>query len=121
VWSEEVGRTPTAGAATPAAAAVEPEIPAGGEPATATATATATVRLYVNLGRKDGASAEMVAEMLSSSGVPVVPGEVELMNTHSYVNVPSQASEPLCTAMSGRTHNGRSVVCEPARPPKRRY
>ena len=114
VWSEEVGRTPAAGSSTPtepaaSMTAVSEEQVASGQ-----------VRLYVNLGRKDGATADLVAEMLSSSGVAVPAGDVELMNTHSYINVPRDAAETLCTAMNGRSHNGRAIVCEPARPPKRR-
>jgi hypothetical protein len=42
------------------------------------------------------------------------------MNTHSYVNVNQEVAQALCAGMSGRAHNGRAVVCEPARPPRRR-
>ena len=115
VWSEEVGRTPDAGATIstePAAASIATVSDAKVAPG--------QVRLYVNLGRKDGATADLVAEMLSSSGVAVPAGDVELMNTHSYINVPREAAEPLCIAMNGRSHNGRAIVCETARPPKRR-
>ena len=128
VWSEEVGRTPSASnaaEAAPTAAAVAPS------PATATGTSTTgaptaalpsgQARLYVNLGRKDGATAELVAEVLSSSGVVVPVSDVELMNTHSYVNVSQESASALCSATQGREHNGRVIVCEPARPPKRRY
>jgi hypothetical protein len=83
--------------------------------------ASGLVRLYVNLGRKDGATAEQVAEMLSSSGAVVPVADVELMNTHCYVNVAKETAETLCAGLNGRSHNGRAVVCEPARPPKRRY
>jgi ATP-dependent RNA helicase DeaD len=109
VWSEDVGRTEAAAAPSEATAALPGEPPA-----------TAEVRLYVNLGRKDGATADLVAEFLSSAGAVVPAADVELMNTHSYVNVSRQVAQTLCSAMSGRTHNGRSVVCEPARPPRRR-
>ena len=128
VWSEEVGRTPEAKNVTEAAsmaAAVAP-VPAAA-PVTATAGAPAVAlppgqsRLYVNLGRKDGATAELVAEVLSSSGVVVPASDVELMNTHSYVNVSQESASALCSATQGRQHNGRAIVCEPARPPKRRY
>jgi hypothetical protein len=76
--------------------------------------------LYVNIGRKDGATADLVSEMLSSGGATVPAGDIELMNTHCYVNVPRDAAEALCTAMNGKSHNGRAIVCETARPPKRR-
>ncbi|MBN2575775.1 MAG: DEAD/DEAH box helicase [Deltaproteobacteria bacterium] len=108
VWSEDVGRTapPPENAAT--APAADPDGRRG------------AVRLYVNLGRKDGATAEIVAEMLSASGAQVPAADVELMNTHSYVNVDKESADALCAGMNGRVHNGRSVVCEPARPPRRR-
>jgi ATP-dependent RNA helicase DeaD len=128
VWSEEVGRTPEASSvseATSTATAVVP--PAAIAAVTATAGAPASnlpsgqARLYVNLGRKDGATAELVAEVLSSSGAVVPASDVELMNTHSYVNVSQETASELCSATQGRQHNGRAIVCEPARPPKRRF
>ena len=79
-----------------------------------------SVRLYVSLGRKDGVTPEVVAEQLSSSGVSVSPSVIELMNTHSYLNLDSATAERLCQAMQGRQYNGRAIVCEPARPPRRR-
>ncbi len=114
VWSEEVGRTPPVGSAIPNQPA---EVAGAGSEGQV---ASGQVRLYVNLGRKDGATAELVAEMLSSGGAVVPAEDVELMNTHSYVNVARETAESLCAGMSGRSHNGRAVVCEPARPPKRR-
>ena len=130
VWSEEVGRTPGAAPAQ----ATPPEVqngiaalptPRSEEPGAAAPAdaqvASGQARLYVNLGRKDGATAEMVAEMLSSSGTAVPAADVELMNTHCYVNVARETAEALCASMNGRSHNGRAILCEPARPPKRRY
>jgi hypothetical protein len=90
------------------------------EPTTDDRMAPGEVRLYVNLGRKDDVTAEVVAELLSSSGASVPVADVELMNTHSYINVSKEAADTLCAAMNGRNHNGRAVVCEPARPPRRR-
>jgi superfamily II DNA/RNA helicase len=120
VWSEEVGRTPgnepapRTEAAAPAA--MPTTIPAAeGQPSSDKA------RLYVNLGRKDGVTPENVAELLSSSGVSVPTADVELMNTHSYVNVSRDDAEKLCKAMVGKEYNGRAVTCEPARPPRRRF
>jgi ATP-dependent RNA helicase DeaD len=114
VWSEEVGRIPVSDAAS------EKQSTLSSAPSNVQV-GQGTIRLYVNLGRKDDATPELVANILSSGGV-VVPVEViELMNTHSYINVARETAEILCTAMSGRMHNGRAIVCEPARPPKRRY
>jgi hypothetical protein len=74
----------------------------------------------VNLGRKDGATPELVAEQLSASGVALPPSDIELMNTHSYINVPPDAADTLCQKMNGRLFNGRAIICERARPPRRR-
>jgi len=111
VWSEDVGRTAPGAAPAEAAPTVE---------SVATPAAEGLARLYVNLGRKDGVTAELVAELLSTSGAQIPAADVELMNTHSYVNVSQDVAQTLCSAMSGRSHNGRAVVCEPARPPRRR-
>jgi hypothetical protein len=129
VWSEEVGRTgptaPPAGNATPAEGTAIPAegtaIPAEGSTETTGRAAPGLVRLYVNLGRKDNVTPELVAELLTASGATVPASDVELMNTHSYINVTQETAGILCAAMNGRTHNGRAVVCEPARPPRRRY
>jgi ATP-dependent RNA helicase DeaD len=119
VWSEEVGRTPMASPEAVPGPIVEPA-PLRDEPVVVQV-ASGQVRLYVNIGRKDGATPELVSELLSSSGAVVPVADVELMNTHSYVNVAKETAETLCAGLSGRSHNGRGVVCEPARPPKRRY
>jgi ATP-dependent RNA helicase DeaD len=115
VWSEDVGRTGPAAERGDAPPTAPTTSPASDEP-----TASGEVRLYVNLGRKDGATAESVAELLSSSGASVPVSDVELMNTHSYINVSKETADTLCATMNGRDHNGRTVVCERARPPRRR-
>jgi len=128
VWSEEVGRTPvltpeaTATAAPadlPSPSVCEP-LPAAPPGGTNGMVPPGKVRLYVNLGRKDDATPERISELLSSSGISVPVEDVELMNTHTYVNVAQDVADKLCTAMNGRTQAGRTVLCEPARPPKRR-
>ena len=131
VWSEEVGRTPNAASENknePAPAPPSDALPSvlDARPAIPDVPVTAQlpsgqVRLYVNLGRKDGVTAELVAELLSSTGAVVPATDVELMNTHCYVNVAAEVADALCSGMNGRAHNGRAVVCERARPPKRRY
>lgn len=119
VWSEEVGRTPTPQAATPtmSASPAQPSLP---PPTSSEASASGAVRLYVNLGRKDGATTELVAEQLSASGVSLPASDIELMNTHSYINVSPDIADTLCEKMNGRQFNGRAIVCERARPPRRR-
>jgi hypothetical protein len=122
VWSEESGRTapkepPGDGAppdaAPPAEAPAEPRAPRPELP-------PGHVRLYLNLGRKDRATAEEIAGMLAAEGVEVPPGDIELMNTHSYVNVGAEAADRLCKAFTDRERDGRKLVCEAARPPRRR-
>lgn len=128
VWSEEVGRTPIEPKETmPSAPSAELPAPSVFEPLPASTSTGATgmvpsgkVRLYINLGRKDDATPERISELLSSSGIVVPVEDVELMNTHTYVNVAQDVADQLCTAMNGRTQAGRTVLCEPARPPKRR-
>lgn len=76
-------------------------------------------RLFLNLGRKDDATAAEVAALFEELGVTVPPEDIELMNTHSYINVPPGEAERLCTALSGRERQGRRLSCEPARPRRR--
>jgi ATP-dependent RNA helicase DeaD len=114
VWSEEVGRTPAQDS--PASeSAVSQDGSAAGELAVSD-----SVRLYVNLGRKDGVTPEIVAEQLASAGIALPPSDIELMNTHSYLNVSREVADTLCGKMHGQLYNGRAIVCEPARPPRRR-
>jgi ATP-dependent RNA helicase DeaD len=130
VWSEEVGRTPTQQTPTVSPAAPSPSSPVPSSPvpssppspppAAAEPPANGAVRLYVNLGRKDGATPELVAEQLSASGVSLPASDIELMNTHSYINVSPDVADTLCQKMNGRLFNGRAIVCERARPPRRR-
>jgi ATP-dependent RNA helicase DeaD len=123
VWSEEVGRTaPGAPPTEPAAPLASPAGPDGpGEPLAAPAPpAAGQARLYLNLGRKDGASDADVAALLAAQGLTVPPPDIEVMNTHTYVNVAAADAERLCAALSGKEHGARTLLCEPARPPKRR-
>lgn len=133
VWSEEVGRTPEAAgleALPPAPAPTTPTPTAPAPTASASssvpaisgyqAPAPGQVRLFLNLGRKDGATPEEIAELLTSTGVTVPAAAIDTMNTHSYINVTSTEADKLCAGLVGRERNGRAVVCEPARPPRRR-
>jgi ATP-dependent RNA helicase DeaD len=76
-------------------------------------------RLFLNLGRKDDATAEEVAALFGELGVAIPPADIEVMNTHSYINVPPGDAERLCTSLSGRERRGRLLSCEPARPRRR--
>jgi ATP-dependent RNA helicase DeaD len=132
VWSEEVGRTPTASAApspettteapepSPAAASPQPVASTQAPAAGYQAPAPGQVRLYLNLGRKDGVSTDEIAALLASTGVSVPTPAIDVMNTHSYINVDSADGEKLCAGLVGKERNGRAIMCEPARPPRRR-
>lgn len=112
IWSEDTGRgLPTKDPVKSETS--QPAIPPPEE-------VGAMVRLYVNLGRKDNVTAVQIAEHLSSCGFPISEKSIELMNTHCYVNVSQAVAERLCTALSHSVLAGRTVVCEPARPPRRR-
>ena len=125
VWSEEVGRTPAASTAPSLelseAPHQEPEAPSHQPPTPSyQAPAAGQVRLYLNLGRKDGVSTDEIVELLSSTGVSVPATAVDTMNTHTYINVDAADGEKLCAGLVGRERNGRAIMCEPARPPRRR-
>jgi hypothetical protein len=78
------------------------------------------VRLYLNLGRKDGISTEEIVALLASTGVSVPATSIDTMNTHTYINVDAAEGEKLCAGLVGKERNGRAIMCEPARPPRRR-
>jgi ATP-dependent RNA helicase DeaD len=134
VWSEEVGRTPTASPAPAAPETVETSTTAASPPPAASppaaslqtampsyqAPAPGQVRLYLNLGRKDGISTEEIVSLLASTGVSVPATSIDTMNTHTYINVDSADGEKLCAGLVGKERNGRAIMCEPARPPRRR-
>jgi hypothetical protein len=77
-------------------------------------------RLYLNLGRKDGASNADVATLLAAHGLSVPTPDIDVMNTHTYINIDAAEAERLCAALSGQEHAGRTLLCERARPPRRR-
>jgi hypothetical protein len=76
-------------------------------------------RIFLNLGRKDGATVDDVVSLLGEAGVSVGPEAVDFMNTHSYINVPADRAEILCRSLTGRDRAGRALLCEPARPRRR--
>jgi hypothetical protein len=98
-----------------------PEAPAAAAvPASASAGPSGgQARLFLNLGRKDNATVDEVAALLAEAGVNVPAAEIEVMNTHSYINVAAGDAERLCAAITGRDREGRRLSCEPARPRRR--
>jgi ATP-dependent RNA helicase DeaD len=76
-------------------------------------------RLYLNLGRKDGASENEIRDLLSTHVGPVDVSEVDVMNTHTYLNVAPGDAEKVVTALTGKELGGRQIVCEQAKPRRR--
>jgi hypothetical protein len=73
-------------------------------------------RLYLNLGRKDGASDSEIRNLLRAhTGVSEVP-EIDVMNTHTYLNVASTEADRICAALTGKQVGERELLCERARP-----
>jgi ATP-dependent RNA helicase DeaD len=75
------------------------------------------VRLYVNLGRKEGITPpEIVALLCDVAGVDRHDiGRVQIRDTHSYVSIRAEVQAPVVEKLAGRSHKGRSLVVEPAR------
>jgi hypothetical protein len=70
----------------------------------------------LNLGRKDGASEGEIRNLLREhTGITEVP-EVDVMNTHTYLNVPTADADRICAALSGKQVGERDLLCERARP-----
>jgi hypothetical protein len=60
-----------------------------------------------------------VLALFAELGVTVDPADVDVMNTHSYVNVPASEADRICHGLSGKDRNGRPLICERARPRRR--
>jgi hypothetical protein len=71
------------------------------------------VRLYVNLGRRDGIDDAGLATFLREKGVNA--DSVELRNSHTYLIVAEAAENEILTALAGATLGTRDVVVERAR------
>jgi ATP-dependent RNA helicase DeaD len=129
VWSDNSSGAPSGSA--PGGSSERAAGPAGDAPARAPRTQTVEAvslstgpaegeaRLFLNLGRKDEASSDEVSALFADLGVNVTPADIDLMNTHAYVNVPAVEADRLCAGLSGRDRNGRPLLCERARPRRR--
>jgi ATP-dependent RNA helicase DeaD len=76
-------------------------------------------RLYLNLGRKDGASEREVRDLLAAHVGAVDVSEVDVMNTHTYLNVAPADAEKVVAGLAGKELGGRQIVCETAKPRRR--
>jgi ATP-dependent RNA helicase DeaD len=116
VWSEEKaaaraseGAAPSPDAPTPRPISAAPAPRAEGLP-------PGIARLYLNLGRKDGAGDSEIRRLLQdNAGVADVP-QIEVMNTHTYLNVPDGDADRICASLTGKQMGDRDLVCERARP-----
>lgn len=72
--------------------------------------------MYLNLGRKDGAGPPEIRQLLNEHvGITDVP-EIDVMNTHTYLNVANDDADRICSALTGKQMGDRDLVCERARP-----
>ncbi len=76
-------------------------------------------RLYVNLGRKDGASERDIRDLITAHAGEVQLSAIDVMNTHTYLNVPPADADRVVAALAGRELAGRQIVCESAKPRRR--
>ncbi len=83
------------------------------------ATPDNVTRLYLNLGRKDGASEQEIRNLLSEHTGAVDVSEIDVMNTHTYLNVAPADAEKIVGALTGKEMSGRQLVCEQAKPRRR--
>ncbi|HTB56806.1 MAG TPA: DEAD/DEAH box helicase [Polyangia bacterium] len=125
VWGEEraqgaQGTPEGARAAAPVAEGPQPGAPVDNraEPARP-ATPDNVTRLYLNLGRKDGASEQEIRDLLATHAGPADVSEIDVMNTHTYLNVAPADAEKIVGALTGKEMSGRQLVCEQAKPRRR--
>src|SRR5579863_1248995 len=125
VWGEERAQAPVDKAPqvasiddTQSGAPVEPRTEHRPEPAHRETPDNVT-RLYLNLGRKDGASEEEIRNLLSVHTGAVDVSEIDVMNTHTYLNVAPADAEKIVGALTGKEMSGRQLVCEQAKPRRR--
>ena len=71
------------------------------------------MRLYLNVGRRDGLDDAGLREFVAAQGVGEIP--MELHSSHAYLFVQEPEVEPTVTALAGKPLGTRAVVCERAR------
>jgi ATP-dependent RNA helicase DeaD len=75
------------------------------------------VQLFVNVGRRDGARASDLQQMLEAGGFARDEiGPIRVRDRNSFVSVKKEAAERGIAALSGKTLGSRGVVAELARP-----
>ncbi|MGZ3427245.1 MAG: DEAD/DEAH box helicase, partial [Polyangia bacterium] len=71
------------------------------------------VRLYLNLGRRDGAKEPEIEQLLKDKELEVQ--SLELRNSHTYLIVPEDRADAVAAALTGGKFGERDVLCERAR------
>jgi ATP-dependent RNA helicase DeaD len=126
VWSEEKAAAQGAGSAggvaparlTPSPGESTTTEPSGNREALGGAGALpeGIARLYLNVGRKDGAGDAEIKNLLRAHAAVSDAPEIDVMNTHTYLNVPSADADRICASLTGKQMGDRDLVCERARP-----
>jgi ATP-dependent RNA helicase DeaD len=128
VWSEEKAQQADGGAGqapapraepTPIAIPFESTSPGIGEGGHGDGPRTDVARLYLNLGRKDGASEKEIRDLLSTYADNSTVMDIDVMNTHTYLNVAPADADRIIAAVSGKEMGGRQLICETAKPRRR--
>jgi ATP-dependent RNA helicase DeaD len=116
VWKDE-------SAPTSPRAESSPREPAEGESSADAGTSAGVgsdlARLYINLGRKDGAGENEIRDLLRSHADFEDVRSIEVMNTHTYLNVPMAHADAIVLAVAGKTVGDRDIICEKAKPRRR--
>jgi len=80
-------------------------------------------RTTVNLApadlRKDGASEKEIRDLLSTYASSPQVMDIDVMNTHTYLNVAPADAERIIGAVTGKEMAGRQLICETAKPRRR--
>ena len=85
--------------------------------AAAPAADSSQARLFINLGKKHGVSADDLRKMLAGpiGGDTARIGSVSLRDSHAHVRVPEELVDAIIGAVHGTTHAEHSVTVERAR------
>jgi hypothetical protein len=60
-----------------------------------------------------------VRSLLSTHAPDASVAEVEVMNTHTYLNVAPADADRVVASITGKELGGRQLICEPAKPRRR--
>jgi hypothetical protein len=71
------------------------------------------VRLYLNLGRRDGLKDPEIRQLLDEKTVSV--DDLQVMNSHTYLIVSDERADAVCAQLTGGLHGERQIVCERAK------